>query len=136
MAVEAPRARFDGSPMRELRDCLLALQADGAPAGVYDYTDGANQWKYAYYLRQPGWNTSESGNTERLANRLLVPAVQRPAFATRGQLATLAGTLPPERARELDVVHRVVFDDDRMLLLPGVFGACRDVHGAGVVAEK
>jgi hypothetical protein len=122
--------------MRELRDCLLALQADGAPSGVYDYTDGANQWKYAYYLRQPGWNTSESGNMDRLVNRLLVPAVQRPAFVTGEQLAMLARELPPERARELDAIHRVVFDDRRMLLLPGAFGACRDVHGAGVVAGK
>jgi len=139
-ALSVKQAKWEDAPMRTLRTCLLDLQARGAPAGVYVHTADPGQWRYAYYLRQPGWTTSEAADDGQLAARLLKPSAQGPVFLTqadygrlRGELA--GGTDREEDLRTLDAVHRVVFADTRLLLLPGVFGRCAGVTGAGVVAS-
>jgi 4-amino-4-deoxy-L-arabinose transferase-like glycosyltransferase len=135
--LDVQQARWEGAPMRALRTCLLGLQARGAAAGVYVHTAEPGQWRYAYYLRQPGWTAAEASDDRELAARLLTPSEERPVFLTQADYRRLREDLAAgpghDELRRLDAVHRLVFDDARLLLLPGPYGACAGVTGASIV---
>ena len=136
-ALEVAQAKYDDAPMRTLRDCLLRTQAQGLPRGVYVHTPDTGQWKYVYYLRQPGWNTSEVTDRQKLEERLLTPGALRPVFIKGSDFEDFRRTLAVDSARtaelpRLDAIRRITWDDGWIMLLPGPYASCGDVKGGSV----
>jgi 4-amino-4-deoxy-L-arabinose transferase-like glycosyltransferase len=136
-SVEIPReVTLDGAPMRDLRHCLLELQAHGAPSGVYVRSPDTMQWKYIYYLREAGWRPDPLDDRQ-MAERLLVASTQRPVFVSNTDYAHFVQTLEGDLQRRddaarVDGVTRLLWNDGQNLLLPGPYSACGDVE-SGVV---
>lgn len=125
----------EGAPMRTLRDCLVRLQHDGLPSGVYVHTPDPVQWRYTYYLRDAGW-TENAGDDRQLRARLLTPGQTRPVFMSNAGFARLQHQLATEAnggadARRLARMRRIVFDDGTTLALPDRYAVCSDVSGGG-----
>jgi hypothetical protein len=138
-AVMAGLAAYDGAPMRTLRDCLLRVQASGAPAGVYVHTADTGQWKYAYYLRDPGWRVDEATDQKKLLARLLTPGEERPVFLQAAEFKSFRASQGSKDAADvsrLDHVARITWDDDWMILLPGPYAPCVDVKGGSVTTSR
>jgi hypothetical protein len=140
-ALEVAQAKYDGTPMRTLRDCLLRVQVEGAPAGVYVHTADAGQWKYAYYLRKPGWQTGEAGDEGKLRARLLTPADERPVFLQEADFDAFRASIAshPDESSDLarlDGIARITWDDHWMILLPGPYARCVTVKGGSVTTNR
>jgi 4-amino-4-deoxy-L-arabinose transferase-like glycosyltransferase len=138
-ALQAAQAAYDGAPMRTLRDCLLRVQASGAPAGVYVHTADTGQWKYAYYLRDPGWRVDEATDQKKLLARLLTPGEERPVFLQAAEFKSFRASQGSKDAADvsrLDHVARITWDDDWMILLPGPYAPCVDVKGGSVTTSR
>ena len=136
-ALEVAQAKYEDAPMRTLRGCLLRVQSEGAPPGVYVHTDEAGQWKYVYYLRRPGWRTDEIGNNRALEQRLLSSSVERPVFMKASDFGVFRNALSsnPARAadiRALDAIRRITWDDGWIMLLPGPYAPCGNLKGGSV----
>jgi len=139
--LEIAQAKYDGAPMRMLRDCLLRVQTQGAPRGVYVHTADTGQWKYTYYLREPGWQVSETADRDKLRDRLLTPAEERPVFLQAADYAAFRTAMASDPQRrgelaELDAVRRITWDDNWMIALPGPYAACADVKGGSVTTNR
>jgi len=140
-ALAVAQASYDGAPMGTLRDCLLQVQAAGAPTGIYVHTSDTGQWKYAYYLRNPGWQTDEAHDAGKLRDRLLAPPEERPVFLQATEFnafRTSIASNPDESANlaRLDAVPRITWDDDWMILLPGPYAPCVNVKGGSVTTKR
>jgi 4-amino-4-deoxy-L-arabinose transferase-like glycosyltransferase len=119
------------APMRHLRDCLLRVERRGAPKGVYLYSRDAPEWRYYYYLREPGLSTSDSADRALLSKRLFVPGEQRPVLLTGAEYEAFrtslvkAGDIGDQV--ELASTRGLGFRDDVMMLLPGDYDTCAAV---------
>jgi 4-amino-4-deoxy-L-arabinose transferase-like glycosyltransferase len=133
--LEGADAKYEDRPMGTLRDCLMRLQKNGAGRGVYVHTEAAHQWRYAYYLRDAGWNMEEMADEPKLLERLFTPGLMRPVFVTTPDYDRLLQRLTTggdnSHMRQLVTMHRVIFDDGRMLFLPDGYAACSGITGAG-----
>jgi 4-amino-4-deoxy-L-arabinose transferase-like glycosyltransferase len=139
--LEVAQANYDRAPMRMLRDCLLRVQAQGAPSGVYVYTHDTGQWKYAYYLREPGWDSTDAGSPDKLRRRLLFEGEERPVFLQKTEYDKFRSATAADPARRadlarLDNIRHIVWDDQWMMLLPGAYAPCASVQGGSVIANQ
>jgi len=136
-ALEVAQVKFDGTPMKTLRDCLLRVQSQGAPTGVYVHTPEEGQWKYAYYLRDPGWRTDEAADDSKLDERLLSASGRRPVFMRQSGFESFRRSIASDASRRDDLVRLnaipwILWDDGWMMLLPGPYGVCNAVRGGSV----
>jgi hypothetical protein len=138
--LETREPKVEGAPMRTLRGCLVRLEQTGTPRGVYVHTQGNYQWRYPYYLRDAGWSTEEADDDRKLHDRLFLGGQVRPVFMLESDYQRIrqATTTSEADARRLTAMRRLLFDDNRLLLLPDAYAACADISGAGtqVLGER
>lgn len=127
--LERREVEVSGAPMHALSDCLLRLQRTGLPRGVYGHSHDELAWRYAYYLRDAGWREENADDDRLLEQHLFGPGPVAPVAMTRADFETLR----PKLAR-VDRMRRLVFDDDRVLLLPDGFSACSGITTGGTRA--
>lgn len=138
--LEWRNAQVQDKPIRALNECLLRLQGAGLSRGVYAHSREELAWRYAYYLRDAGWH-EENPDDDRLLDQHLfagdtrspVVMTERDFEALRRRLAERAGG--QRKSAELERMRRLVFDDERVLLLPDGFSACSGITTGGTHAD-
>lgn len=155
VAYLSPLAAYEGSwsslaktdhPLRTARDCLLTLQAGGAPGtGVYvDVPADRVHHFHHYYLDPVGpWQQPDPRSDRELFARLFMSSKQQPVLVSEPRYQTLVSRLQnrdPELIREVEEVERLARTDieyiaehsstpmvplgEVLLILPGEFSAC------------
>lgn len=137
--LERRDVEVHGTPMHALRDCLIRLQRDGLPVGVFAHSHDELAWRYAYYLRDAGWREENADDGGLLDAHLFAPGPVTPVAMTGVDFEALRRRLretggAQRKLVDLDRMRRLVFDDNRVLLLPDGFSACSGVTGGGTRA--
>jgi hypothetical protein len=81
-------------------------------------------------LRDAGWSSDEAEDDQKLVERVTAPGRMRPVFLTARDYQRLRQRLGPA-ASTLDGMHKLVFDDACILLLPGPYAACSAISSGG-----